>query len=616
MILTYHKIHPENKTIWWVTPDTFYRQMTDLRSKKVVYLDDYNPADENQVVITFDGVYKDVWKYAVPILAHFGYPFELFVIGGTVGKDNSFDTVEPPADFADIETLKKMVLAGGRLQWHSWSHARLAGTEDLAVFEKELLVSPELHILDPLGFKWYAYPHGERDELYRSQVTARFVGALACDDGNDTDRYDLNRLTVYESTRLTKTTVSLIIPCYNYGHLAAEAIESALMQTYPPDEILFIDDASSDNSLEVARRYEPHIRIVANEKNLGVVENFRKAISMTNGDYIVFLGADNRFRSDYVEQSKAILDANPDVAVVYTHFVLFGNRAALEAARMGAEEHPSSQGMYIYKFPEKPQQDIRQQNYIHGSSMYRRSAYEQAGGYRLDTLPEDQSIFARILDLGWKAKLWDASALEYRQHTRDQINQLKMYEMENVYLRKDIVALRTENVKLFSDITTLSGENISIRNQLIVKDSELAGIYQSKAWRTVSLLKKIYGVLFPLGSRRSKMLSGFFSLLARPINAKHNARLRKEEDLLRSSDLFDEKWYLEQNGDLRNIGLPLIRHYLLFGGLEGRDPSPHFSSQLYLDSYPDVKNARINPLVHYLSVGKNEGRIVYPSDAK
>lgn len=602
MILTYHKVHPEAKTIWWVTPDSFYRQLSDLRSKKVVYLDEYDPTDEKQVVITFDGVYKDIWKYAVPILRHFGYPFELFIIGGTIGKDNAFDTVEPLTEFADYETLTKMVRAGGRLQWHSWSHARLAGTTDLNIFEKELAVPAELQELDPQGFKWYAYPHGERDALYRAQVTSRFTGALACDDGNDADRYDLNRLTVYENTRLSKATVSLIIPCYNYGHLAAEAIESALLQTYPPDEILFIDDASSDNSLEVARRYEPRIRVESNEKNMGVVENFRKAVSLTSGDYIVFLGADNRFRSDYVEESKVILDANPDVGVVYTHFVLFGSRASVEASRMGAEEHPSVQGMFFYKFPAQPQSDIRQQNYIHGSSMYRRIAYEQAGGYQRDNLPEDHSIFTRMLDLGWKAKLWDATALEYRQHARDQINQLKMYEMENAYLRRDIAALRGE-------IASIRKQLEEMTHQLIVKETELAGIYQSKVWRAVSLLKEWYIFLFPKGSRRSRITSIFIRML----NAKQDARLRKEQELLRSSGLFDEKWYFEHNGDLRNMELSLIHHYLLFGGFEGRDPGPHFSSQIYLNSYPDVKTARINPLVHYLSVGKNEGRVAYPS---
>lgn len=492
MILTYHKIYPENKTIWWVTPDSFYRQMADLRAKKVVYLDDYDPSDPDQVVITFDGVYKHIWKYAVPILQHFGYPFELFIIGQMIGKDNSFDVGEPLADFADIPTLQKMVASGGRLQWHSWSHARLSGTTDIAVYDQELTVPDELRAICPEGFQWYAYPHGERDALYRSQVEARFRGALACDDGDDTDRYDLKRLTVYEDTRLSQSTVSLIIPCYNYGHFAAEAIESALLQTYPPDEILFIDDASSDNSVEVARRYEPRIRVEVNEQNLGVVNNFRKAIEITSGDYIVFLGADNRFRSDYVEQCKAILDANPDAGVVYTHFVLFGDRAKLEALQLGAEPHPVFADIFIYRFPAHPQQSIREKNYIHGSSMYRRVAYQQAGGYLPETAPEDQALFARMLESGWKAILWDAASLEYRQHSKDQINQQKIRELENAQLRRDLFAARQEIAQLNHEIEQLSRYINELQN--------------SRSWRLMLFLKKKYERIFPKGTWRFRLI--------------------------------------------------------------------------------------------------------------
>ena len=107
--------------------------------------------------------------------------------------------------------------------------------------------------LDPNGFKWFGFPHGQRDETLKAQSRKYFQGALACDDGDPLDVYDLQRTIVYENTRFSTSTVSLIIPCYNYGHFVAEAIESALFQIYPPDEILFIDDASSDNSVEVAK---------------------------------------------------------------------------------------------------------------------------------------------------------------------------------------------------------------------------------------------------------------------------------------------------------------------------------------------------------------------------
>lgn len=609
MILTYHKIHPESKTIWWVTPDSFYRQMSDLRSKKVVYLDDYDPADENQVVITFDGVYKEIWKYAVPILRHFGYPFELFVIGGTIGKDNAFDTVEPLTEFADLETLKKMVTAGGRLQWHSWSHARLAGTTDLNIFEKELTVPAELQQLDPQCFKWYAYPHGERDDLYRSQVTSRFIGALACDDGNDADRYDLNRLTVYENTRLSKTTVSLIIPCYNYGHLAAEAIESALLQTYPPDEILFIDDASSDSSLEIARRYEPRIRVEANEKNMGVVENFRKAVELTSGDYIVFLGADNRFRSDYVEESKAILDANPDVGMVYTHFALFGPRAAVEAAHTGGVPHPAAPDIFIRKFPANPETDIREKNYVHGSSMYRRAAYNDAGGYVKDYMPEDNSLFARMLDKGWKARLWDAPSLEYRHHSKEQVNHLKSYEMENVYLRREIGRLNQTVSKLENTIFDLDKQLVESKNLAVQKEFEALALQRTKDWKSILRQRRLKEFYLPVGSRIELWVNRIIRVLTLPFWVRRERAVRKNMELIRSSAYFDSSWYLQKYPDVDASVIDPARHYLLDGAFEGRDPGPNFSSYWYLNAYPDVDRSDMNPLVHYLLHGRKDGRI-------
>ncbi len=447
MILLYHKVHPEHKTEWWITPNSFYLQMLDLQSKKVVYLDDYDVSDPEQYVITFDGIYENVLEYAFPILKHFNYPFELFIIGDTVGKGNEFDKVEPYAKFASADTLSKLVEGGGRLQWHSKSHARLTGKTSKKLYDDELTIPSKLQKLDEKGFGWYAYPHGERNEQYRQEVSSRFRGALACGDGDNQNNYDLERLTVFESTRLQETTVTLIIPCYNYGHLVAEAIESALLQTYPPDEILFIDDASSDNSVEVARRYETQIRIEVNEKNLGVVKNFRKAVEMTSGDYICFLGADNRFRSDYIEKTKAVLDANSDVGIAHTHYALFGSRASIVGLESGAKPHPMFPDIFLKEFPDYiPNHDIRNGNYVHGSSMYRRIAYEQAGGYIEDTLQEDAFLFARILDLNWQTKLVDEYVLEYRQHSENQLDIGKSLELENAYLKAKLRNLKESKV--------------------------------------------------------------------------------------------------------------------------------------------------------------------------
>ena len=117
--------------------------------------------------------------------------------------------------------------------------------------------------------------------------------------------------------------------------------------------------------------------------------------------------------------------------------------------------------------------------------MYRRKAYNEAGGYSQGYLPEDNSLFARMLDHGWRAQLWDAASLEYRQHSRDQVNILKGYETESVYLRGRMHALIA---------------------QLSEKDRMLSEILGSRSWKLSQFLQRIRLLFFPHGSWRERSL--------------------------------------------------------------------------------------------------------------
>jgi hypothetical protein len=79
---------------------------------------------------------------------------------------------------------------------------------------------------------------------------------------------------------------------------------------------------------------------------------------------------------------------------------------------------------------------------------------------------------------------------------------------------------------------------------------------------------------------------------------------------LKHSELLDEAYYLENNPDVTKSGISAAKHYLLFGGFEGRNPSEKFDSSFYMEQNPDVKASGMNPLVHYLRFGKKEGRVI------
>ena len=73
-------------------------------------------------------------------------------------------------------------------------------------------------------------------------------------------------------------------------------------------------------------------------------------------------------------------------------------------------------------------------------------------------------------------------------------------------------------------------------------------------------------------------------------------------------DLFNTHYYLDKNPDVEVSGIEPLMHFMKFGWREGRDPSENFDVRFYLESNPDVKQAGINPLVHYIRHGKAEGR--------
>ena len=431
MILMYHKIAPETPTMWWVDVDAFYRQMLELQCRDVVYLDDYDINNPRHVVITFDGVYQNVLQYAAPILERFGYSFELFVSSDYIGRGNEFDVVEPPATFASNDELRQLVQSGGRLQWHTRSHPNLKNVTNSEIIARELRIPDDVKQLDPSGFTWFAYPHGEFNQAVIEETQRLFRGALSCVQGNGTDVYQLNRVTVESHSSFAKASVAVIVPSYNYGSFLVEAMESLLRQTLLPTEILISDDASTDNTFEIASAYQKQwpqlIKVNRNETNMGIVEHFRKAVALTSSDYICFLGADNRFRSDYLEKTVRVLDCNDDVGVVYTDYALFGPRAKLSYEGCGDfrgkvyENH-----FYTIETPdwsEKWRERLKKGNFIHGSSMYRRAAYDAAGGYRKrEDKAEDYDLFTRMIFGGWNAQRVAEPILEYRQFSTDQAN--------------------------------------------------------------------------------------------------------------------------------------------------------------------------------------------------
>lgn len=450
MILNYHKVSSETPTKWWVSADSFFRQLSELKclGLPVLSLDEYLSREREGVVITFDGVYDCVYQYAFPILKYFDFPFELFVIGDHIGGDNEFDKDEPRTKFASIDQIQEMTSYGGRVQWHSKSHIRLRGLS-IESLKREIVVPGELKRRFDRGghFRWFGFPHGDYDQDALDLIKEHYTGAVAVSQADEVNQFNLPRSEVFEKSRFSskRTKTSIIIPNFNYGRFVEEAIESVYKQTVLPDEVLVIDDCSTDGSQEkiIALQKNYGFKVELNNSNLGIVKNFNKAVSLVTGQYISFLGADNRYRSDFIEHSKFALSHNPKVGVAYTDITIFGPSAHKLARETKAIHiHSSVVEGYSYfrwSFPgaEVVTLDLmRKRNYVHGSSMFRRSAFEQVGGYQPTAGPEDHNFFLRVMEKGWLFSHVPLPVLEYRQHSHAQANTVLNLQRENINLKK------------------------------------------------------------------------------------------------------------------------------------------------------------------------------------
>lgn len=113
--------------------------------------------------------------------------------------------------------------------------------------------------------------------------------------------------------------VSIIIPCYNAERYVAEAIQSALDQTYPNKEVIVIDDGSTDGSLEVIKSFGHKIRWETCPNRGGSAARNR-GIELARGEFIQFLDADDLLHPEKLERQAPVVLAHPG-DVVYCDFV-------------------------------------------------------------------------------------------------------------------------------------------------------------------------------------------------------------------------------------------------------------------------------------------------------
>lgn len=184
-----------------------------------------------------------------------------------------------------------------------------------------------------------------------------------------------------------KPTLSVLIPNHNHGCHLADCLESLLKQSRPPDEIIVVDDASTDDSWEIATRLvatEARIRLFRNPRRLGVMGTLNRAQQEARGDYVYGGAADDRVLPGMFARAMELFERFPQTGVC------FGHTLTLNPQNGHVSEHPLNLADEPRYFRPHELAVAMARQAAPGSSVaipgnaaiWKRSAHLYCGGYR------------------------------------------------------------------------------------------------------------------------------------------------------------------------------------------------------------------------------------------
>ncbi len=162
--------------------------------------------------------------------------------------------------------------------------------------------------------------------------------------------------------------VSVITPSYNQGEYIEETIRSVLSQDYPRIELIVVDGGSTDNTLDVLRRYGERLRWVS-ERDRGQSDAINKGAAMASGEILAWLNSDDTYLEGAVRKAVEFFDSHPDVGVVY-----------------GKSYYTDPSGRVVGEYPTAPFDPARLAvtNFIcQPSTFFRKTIWDAVGGLDL-----------------------------------------------------------------------------------------------------------------------------------------------------------------------------------------------------------------------------------------
>ncbi len=167
----------------------------------------------------------------------------------------------------------------------------------------------------------------ERDGERARWRESAWIGGIALDTGGRFGRvfaWYRGKTGTRRRGAETMTSFSVVVTNYNYGRFVGEAIESVLAQAFPAEEIIVVDDGSTDGSAEVVRRrFGDTVKLIETE-NRGQLHAFVVGCRSATAEHVAFLDADDTWFPNHLSTVKRVLTTHPGVDFVIGNCERFG----------------------------------------------------------------------------------------------------------------------------------------------------------------------------------------------------------------------------------------------------------------------------------------------------
>jgi len=258
--------------------------------------------------------------------------------------------------------------------------------------------------------------------------------------------------------------ISVLLPNYNNGPFLREALDSLFSQSHQDFVIYFVDDCSTDKSVEIAESYQdPRLVILKNEKNAGIVATMNKGLAQIETEYFIRMDGDDISTPDRFEKLIDFMDTHPEIGVCSSDIRMFGKEDLL----LSFERDPLMNKANL----------IFGHAIGHASSIFRTVFKEHKIVYRdLFWRMEDYDLFYQLKEVTFTTSIPGEYYMYRREAHNDnpEISARKNIEFKNFYTKvlKDLGLPVTEkNLKLHLQLNNREIPNYRLRDYVKYRDA-------------------------------------------------------------------------------------------------------------------------------------------------